>query len=201
VLIFGNKAQTIGNAGVEPSIVTTQPLNKFYDPFSSLIQKEMSALSSSKMIPTKTNTTANPIISNSPLYLLQTASSSNSPLYLHQTASSSNSPLYLHQTASSSNTATPVPSESERTFLTPNSSMQNINTEPKSYHHITQDHTVVIDKTTYKIVSLPASRIRAVNIGTNSPGKQPSINVIEVCIIHQYIIFTYLRLKILIFIT
>jgi len=119
VLIHFDKAQTIDNAGVEPSIVTTQPLNNFYDPLSSSPQKKMSASSSSTMIPTKKYAVVTPIISNSS--------------------------LDLHQTASSSNTVTPEPSK----------------------------------------------RTRSVNIDTNSPGKQPSIDVIKVCIIQQYKIFTY----------
>jgi len=91
----------------------------------------------------------------------------------------SNSPLYLHQTASSSDTATPVPSK--RTFLMPNTSIQNIKIEPNNYPHTTQGRTILIDKKMFKIVSFPSSRMRAVNIGTNSPGKQPSTNVIKVC--------------------
>ncbi|XP_003242888.1 uncharacterized protein LOC100576056 [Acyrthosiphon pisum] len=146
-----NKVRTIGNAGVEPSIETTQRLNNFYNPFSSSPQKEMSESSSSTVMPIQKCTVLTPIISNSP--------------------------LYLHQTASSSDTATPVPSK--RLFLIPNTSIQNIKTEPDSSPHITQGNTIVINKQTYKIGRLPPTRKRSVDVGTHLAGKQPTTDVIK----------------------
>ncbi|XP_060858973.1 uncharacterized protein LOC132936291 [Metopolophium dirhodum] len=150
-VLNGNKAQTIGNAGEEPSIVMTQPLNNFYGPFSSSLPKNMSASSSSTMIPKKKYIVVTPIISNSP--------------------------LFLHQTASSSDTATTVP---KRTFLTPNTPIQNIKTEPNRFSHITKGNTIVIDEKPYKIVT----GTRTVAIDTNLPGKLPSTNM-RICFMNN----------------
>jgi len=155
-VLNGNKVQTIGNAGEKPSIVTTQPLNNFYGSFSSSLPRKMSASSSSTMIPIKKYTVVTPIILNSP--------------------------LFLHQTASSSDTETTV---SKRTFLTPNTSIQNIKTEPKSTPNIIKGNTIIIDEKAYKIVS----GTRTAAIGTNLSEKRSSTNIIMVSTIHQYIIF------------
>jgi len=93
----------------------------------------------------------------------------------------------LHQTASSSESVTSIPLK--RKLLMLNTSIKNIKTEPKSSLPIIEGKNVLIGKTTYKIVSMPPSKMKAVVFGTNLPGKKPSTELIKVCTIHQYIIF------------
>lgn len=74
-VLNGNKSQTIGNTAVEPSTVTSQPLNNFYESFSSSLQKKTSESSTPKVMSTKKCIVVTSTISNSPLVQV-TASSS-----------------------------------------------------------------------------------------------------------------------------
>jgi len=74
-MLNGSKPQTIGIAGIEQSVVTTQPINNFYESFSSSLQKEASEPSTSNVISTNKCIVVTSAISNSPLVQV-TASSS-----------------------------------------------------------------------------------------------------------------------------
>lgn len=95
---------------------------------------------------------------------------------------------FFQQTVPSSESVTSTPSKGN--ILTLNTSIQDIKTEKKS-SPIIEGKRLLIGKTTYEIVSMPSNKMKAVVFDTNLLGKKPSTELIKVCTIHQYIIFTY----------
>ncbi|XP_060877923.1 uncharacterized protein LOC132950461 isoform X2 [Metopolophium dirhodum] len=136
-----SNSQTIDNNGIEPSIVTSQPINNFYTTSSihSSLQKKASELTTSKVIPTKKCIVVTPTISNGPLVQV-TASST-------ETATS---------TATTSKILTFKPSIQNKTVMNSSSPL-----------HRVEGSTIVFGNKQYQLVKGPSGHMRAVVNGTN----------------------------------
>jgi len=158
-VLNGSKSQTIDNNRIEPSIVTSQPINNFYTTSSihSSLQKKASELTTSKVLPTKKCIVVTPAISNSPL---------------------------VQVTASSTETATSTATTSK--FLTFKPSIQN-KTVVNSPLHRAEGSTIIFGNKQYQLVKGPSGHMRAVVNGTNLLLKSPPTTIVKVCIINSSI--------------
>jgi len=173
-VLNGSKSQTIGNNGIDPSIVTSQPINNFYTTSSihSSLQKNGSELTTSKVIPTKKCIVVTPTISNSPL---------------------------VQVTASSIGTATSTATTSK--ILTFKPPIQN-KTAVNSTLHRHEGSTIVLGNKQYQLVKGPSGTMRAAVVnGSNILLRSPPTSFVKVCIINLSIYKFYERLTVLIFIT
>lgn len=156
-MLKGSKSQTIGNTGIKPSNVTSQPINNFYESFSSSLQKKTSESSTSKMIPTKKCIVVTPTISNSSLVQVTAVSSS--------------------QTATSTPTTT-------TTFLTFKPSIHNKIVANSPLRRV-EGSTILLGNKQYQLVKGPSGQMKAVVNGNNILLKSPPASIVKVCIINS----------------
>lgn len=163
-MIDGNKTTIVGNTGVKPSTVTSQPLNNLYQSFSSSLQKKTNEPSSSK------TTTINKCFVVTP------------------TINHSQSLAQVKGSSSKSAIAIPTTSTTFVAFKPP--IQKKIATTNNSIHRV-EGGTIVVGNKQYQLVKGPSGQMRAIVNNTNTvvkPKPQPSATT-EVGTIQQYIIF------------
>jgi len=154
-LLNGNKPQTIGNTSVEPSIVTSQPLNNFYESFSSSLQTKPSETCTSQTMPAKKCIVVTPTISNGPM---------------------------VQAIASSSQTATSAPPPT--TYVTFKPPIQTKKPMANTFLQRAEGSTIVLGNKQYQLVKGPTGQMRAVVNGANILVKSSSSSAVKVSKIH-----------------
>lgn len=151
-----------------PPIITSQPLNNFYESFSTSLQKKPAETSTSQMIPAKKCIVVTPNISNSPM--------------VQAIASSS-------QTATSTPTPTPTPTTTTTTtYVTFKPPIQSKNCMPNNLVQRPESSTILLGNKQYQLVN-GSGAMRAVVNGTNILVKPSPSNINKVSKIHHLIIF------------
>ncbi|XP_060872577.1 uncharacterized protein LOC132946544 isoform X2 [Metopolophium dirhodum] len=138
-----------GDAAVEPTIATSQPLNNFYELLSYSLQKKTSESPTSRVLPTEKCIVVTPAISNSSL--------------VQVTSSFSETPT----------TSTPT------TFVTFNPSIQNKKSVTNSQLHRAIGRIILIDNKQYQLVQGSLSQMRSVVNGSNILVTSPSTVIIK----------------------
>lgn len=162
-MLNGNKPQTIGNTAIEPSIITSQPLNNFYESFSTSLQKKPSETSTSQIIPAKKCIVVTPNISNSSM---------------------------VQAIASSSQTAIPIPTPTTTTtYVTFKPPIQSKKSISNNLLQRAEGSTILLGNKQYQLVKGPSGQMRAVVNGTNILVKSSPTNIIKVSKIHHLLIF------------
>jgi len=156
--VINANSQTIGK-----TVITSQPLNNFYQAFSSTLQKkpqEPSTSSTPKGIPVNKCFVVTPAIPHKPL---------------------------MQVTSSLPRTITSMPATT--TFLTFKPAIQNQSSVANSSLHRAEGSTIVVGNKQYQLVKGPSGQMKAV---VNTPKifmKSPPVVPTKVCKIHQYIMF------------
>ncbi|CAI6359648.1 unnamed protein product [Macrosiphum euphorbiae] len=133
-VINGNKTQTIGNTAIKPKILTGQPLNNFYQSFSSSLQNKNLEPSTSKVIPTNKCFVVATTISHSPL---------------------------VQVTASLSKSATTIPATTT-TFVTFKPAVPNNISMVNGTLQRAEGSTILVGNRQYQLVKGPTGQMRAV---------------------------------------
>jgi len=160
-VINGNKTQTISNTAVKQSILTSQPLNNFYQSFSSSLQNKTFEPSTSKVI------------------------STNKCFVVASTISHSN---LVPVTASLSKSATSIPSPTT-TYVTFKPAVPNNISMANNSLHRAEGGTIVVGNKQYQLVKGPTGQMRAVINKPRTFIKPAPPIITKVCKIHQYIYF------------
>lgn len=154
-MINANKSQTIVKTAV-----SSQPLNNFYQAFSSSLKKRTHEPSTSKGIPVNKCFVVAPTIPHRPL---------------------------VQVTPSLSRTVTSIPATT--TFLTFKPSIHNTITAANNSLPRTEGSTIVVGNKHYQLVKGSSGQMKAVVNTPKIFMKSPPVIPTKVCKIHQYIMF------------
>lgn len=160
-MINGNNTTTVGNTAVKPSTVTSQPLNNFYQSFSSSLQKKTNIPSSSKMTPINKCSVVKPTNTHSQSLVQVKGSYSKSAISIPTTPT---------------------------TLVAFKPSIQKKVPTTSSFLQRAEGGIIIIDNKQYRLVKGPSGQMRAIANNTNTvfkPKPWPSVTPI-VSTIQQY---------------